>query len=391
MGMRPGIVRLVPVVILLASASCGDRTGRDELSVHPPEKPSAIRVPQLRVGHVGHDHQLALYVAALEGRLLEPRCRAYLEKVKEKEVYDLIDGGAKLARLHLVKVGGGSRMPAAMERGEIVIGLGGVAPVIFFIDKGNRFKIVFPLQTDGDMLVMRTDFLAGDWSSFVSQVRSADTVLKIGYKAPLAVAKLIFERALGAEGIPIVTSSARSGGKIELVNLQDEANMVPSLLNGAVDGFVVNQPHASVAVYKKAGRIVCDLSTLPPHGKWERHPCCCVAATEQATAEHRDILKGFLKVLHAATDLIMSDQELAIKDAAAWTKLPEEVERDSVPSVKYMNVPTAKWKAGMETWAEMMTELGRFTGDLKGKSPREVAEFVCDLSIIEEIVSGSGV
>ena len=60
-----------------------------------------------------------------------------------------------------------------------------------------------------------------------------------------------------------------------------------------------------------------------------------------------------------------------------------------MPSVKYLNVPTAKWKSGMETWAEMMADLGKFTGSLRDKSAREVADSICDLSIIEEILSES--
>ena len=389
MSMRRRTLKVATYVTLLALASCGDRGTQEERSAVPAQRPGPAAVPEFNVGHVGHDHQLALYVAALEGDALEPRCGAYLKEIKRKEVYDLMEGGTNHARLHLIKVGGGSRMPAAMERGEIDIGLGGVAPVAFFVDKGNPFKIVFPLQTDGDMLVMRPDFPATDWNSFVDHVNSSDRALKIGYKAPVAVAKLIFAKGLDTEAIRVATAPGEEGGKIGLVNLQGEGNMVPSLLSGAVDGFVINQPHASTAVYKKAGKIVCDLSTLPPAGKWEQHPCCCVAATESVIAGHRGILKAFLKVLHAATELITSDQQLAIRDAAAWTKLPEEVERDSVPSVKYLNVPTAKWKSGMETWAEMMADLGKFTGSLRDKSAREVADSICDLSIIEEILSES--
>ncbi|MFH1742531.1 MAG: ABC transporter substrate-binding protein [bacterium] len=375
--MRRRFLCLSICVALFVSLSCGDRDRSEEEAAV-----SSDRVPEFRVGHVGHDHHLALYVAALEGEALDSHCGAFLKEIKETEVYDLIVSGEHLARLRFVKVGGGSRMPAAMERGEIDMGLGGVAPVIFFIDKGNPFKIIFPLQTDGDMLVMRPDFPATDWSSFVSYIHDTETVLKIGYKAPVAVAKLIFERALQAESIPIAHQSEGVSGKVELVNLQDEANMVPSLLSGAVDGFVVNQPHASVAVHKGAGKIICDLSALPPDGKWKQHPCCCVASSESMIASHREVLKGFLKVLCGATDLIHSDQSLAVRDAATWTKFPEDVEADSVPSVNYINAPSPEWLAGMRTWAEMMGEIGKFSGSLKGKSPQDVLELVaiCQLS-----------
>ncbi|MBD3267033.1 hypothetical protein GF373_10225, partial [bacterium] len=338
------ITNLALCVCMALLVSCG----RQE-----PSEPQE-NLPLLKVGHVGHDHQLALYVAALEGSQLESKRSVFLKEVKKREIYDLIDHGKPIARLRLIKVGGGSRMPAAMERGEIDLGLGGVAAVAFFIDKGNDFKIVFPLQTDGDMLVMRQDFTADHWESFVQQVKAQPRALKIGYKAPVAVAKLIFERALKAEGVPIAKNPGMEEAKVELVNLQGAGNLIPTLANGAIDGFVVNQPYASMAVDKKVGKIVCDLSTLPPAGKWQKHPCCCVATTKTVLNKHRAIVKSFLNVLCAATASIHANQETAIQHAAAWTKNPLAVEQTSVPTVNYMSYPSPKWMEGMATWAAMM-------------------------------------
>lgn len=384
--MKKTFYRYIITFVILMAASCGsDQAPQDR----QPDSPSGddSTVPTLNVGHVGHDHQLALYVAANEGKRLESQGGSYLNAVKEFEIYDLVDDGKTIARLRFIKVGGGSQMPASMERGEIDLGLGGVAPVTFFIDKGNDFKIIFPLQTDGDMLVMANDFPASDWESFVKAVRSGGKTIKIGYKAPLAVALLIFEKALEEEKIPLAKETGEPGAKVELVNLQNEGNMVPTLANGAVDGFVINQPHASLAVGKGAGKIVCDLSDLPPKGKWEQHPCCCVAVKQPILQTHRDAIKAFLKVLHASTQLINENQELAVKVAAAWTKLPESVERDSVPTVNYLSVPSEAWIDGMKTWAQMMKDNGKFTGRLKDKSLDEIVQITCDLSIIQEILS----
>ncbi|KPJ72302.1 MAG: hypothetical protein AMS14_08050, partial [Planctomycetes bacterium DG_20] len=67
--------------------------------------------PTLKVGHVGHDHHLALYVAALEGERFRNDFGIYLKELKAREVYDLVDGERTLARLNFIKVGGGSQMP----------------------------------------------------------------------------------------------------------------------------------------------------------------------------------------------------------------------------------------------------------------------------------------
>ena len=95
------------------------------------------KIPVLKVGHVGHDHQIALFIAALEGEKYK-KYGIWMKMKKYKEVYDLMKGDKAIAELHLLKVGGGSMMPAAMERGEIQVGFGGVAAVAFFRDKGNK-------------------------------------------------------------------------------------------------------------------------------------------------------------------------------------------------------------------------------------------------------------
>ena len=76
----------------------------------------------LTVGHVGHDHHLALYVAALEGERFLTEWGVGLKEVKAREVYDLTEDGKAVARLRLLKVGGGSRMPAAMTFADLGAG-----------------------------------------------------------------------------------------------------------------------------------------------------------------------------------------------------------------------------------------------------------------------------
>jgi len=351
--------------------------------------PEGTQPPVLKVGHVGHDHQIALFVAALEGEKFKKQFGLWLKEKKAREVYDLMEGEEALAELHVIKVGGGARMPASMERGEIDVGYGGVAAVAFFRDKGNPFKILCPLHTGGDMLVVRPDLPVKDWASFVEHVKSSQKPLKIGYKAPVAVAKLIFMRALEESGISYRVGDPAGqgvppGGAVELVNLQGGKNMVPSLASGAVDGFVMNQPQVSMAVAKKVGKVVADLADLPPAGKWKDHPCCCIAASEAVIAAHRPALKALMKLTLLATQWINEDKNRASELASTWTKVPLEVERDSVPSITYVAEFTDSWKKGMIVWADIMNEIGKFTKDLKGRTGNEFLELCCDTSLIEE-------
>jgi len=341
-------------------------------------------VPTLRLGHVGHDHHLALYVAALEGARFKTDCGIYLDEVKPQEVYDLIEGGKRLARLVLAKVGGGARMPAAMSRGEIAIGLGGVPAVAKFADGGTPLKILAPLQTDGDMLVMREDSPVADWPAFVQAAKAGGKPMKIGYKAPTAVAKLVFEGALLAEAIPYGYDQAEARTGVILINFGSEKSPIPLLESGAIDGFVMNQPAVAVAEQKGLGKTVAHLRDLPPAGKWLDHPCCCVAATEETIAAHPDVLKGLLKVLLLATHLIHTDQPLAIDCASRWTKYEKAVEQASVPTVTYIAEPSNSWLTGMKTWAEMSKDINLFTGKYAAMPPDAFVADVCDLRLVRQ-------
>ena len=341
-------------------------------------------VPTLNLGHVGHDHHLALYVAALQGQRFKADYGIYLDEVKPQEVYDLVDGGKRLARLVFLKVGGGSQMPAAMSRGEIAIGLGGVPAVAKFADGGQPFKILAPLQTDGDMLVMQKDSPLVDWPAFVQAAKAGGKPLKIGYKAPTAVAKLVFERALVAEAVPYGYDQADTQTGVILVNFGSEASPIPLLESGALDGFVMNQPAVAVAEHKGLGKTIAHLRDLPPKGKWMNHPCCCVAATEETIDAHPEILKGLLKVILLATQLIHTDQALAIDCASRWTKYEPAVEQASVPTVTYVAEPTDSWMAGMKTWAEMSKDIELFTGKYASASPEAFVADVCDLRLVRQ-------
>ena len=149
-------------------------------------------------------------------------------------------------------------MPTAMAQGKIQIGLGGIPAVMKFVDKGSDFKILCPLNVDGDMLLMRPECPARDWAGFVSYVKKSPRPVKIGFKAPVAVAKIVFEKGCRAAGLTCRKSGQGAGpGEIELTNMNTAKNIIPGLLaKDGIDGAVINEPVGSLAVHRKAARIV---------------------------------------------------------------------------------------------------------------------------------------
>jgi NitT/TauT family transport system substrate-binding protein len=347
-------------------------------------------IPTLKVGHVGHDHQIALYVAAEAGKDLEKRYGVYFKELKPQEVYELYDNGKLVANVQMVRVGGGAKMPAALEQGHIEVGLGGLGPVIKFVDKGSPIKVLAPLNNDGDALVLRNDFVASTWADFVKEVKSSKKPIKIGYKDPMANAYMIFIRALTEEGIRNGQEPADKEGKpvqVIMMNLQGEENALPSLEGGIVDGVVVNEPSPSIIVHKKVGKRLANLSALPPEGKWKGHPCCVVVASDAALKEKRSLIKSLLKAIAAGGDLMAADIEKGFAAEAKWTKTVPEVGRKSVMNVAYVIRPDDKWVKGVDTWIDMMISSNQFQKNLKGKSPAEIRASMFDLNLLTEAIA----
>ena len=347
-------------------------------------------VPTIKVGHVGHDHHIALYIAAEAGKDLERKYGVYFRELKPQEVYELHDTGKLVSIVHMVRVGGGAKMPAALEQGHIEVGLGGLGPVMKFVDKGSPLKVLAPLNNDGDALVLRNDFVASTWADFVNEVKTSKKPIRIGYKDPMANAYMIFVRALSEEGIRYGQEPVDRDGKsvqVIMMNLQGEENALPSLEGGIVDGVVVNEPSPSIIVHKKAGHRLANLSALPPEGKWKGHPCCVVVASDAALKEKRPVIKSLLKTIAAGGDLMGGDMEKGYAAEAKWTKTAPEVGRKSVLNVTYVVRPDEKWVKGVDTWIDMMISSNQFQKNLKGKSPAEIRAAMFDLSIMTEALS----
>lgn len=348
---------------------------------------AAAAPPLLKVGHVGHDHHLALYVAALEGPRFERSYGISLKEISLREVYDLTVSNQPIARLRLIKVEGGALMPAALGRGEIDIGLGSLTGVAKLADGGQPFKVLCPLQTGGDMLVMHKGSKVTNWTGFVATAKAPGKPIQIGYKAAVAVAKVVFEGALKAEGIRYGYDATKSDARVILVNFASEASPVPLLESGALDGFVMNQPAAAIAAHKGAGRVVAELAELPPVGKWRDHPCCIVVATEATLRARPEVIREFLKVLLLSTHLIRQDPSLAIQCASRWTKNELAVEQASVPTVHYVAEPTDSWLNGFHRWAGMMHEMKFFTGRYASLTPEELTRQLCDFEACRQAAS----
>ncbi len=337
----------------------------------------------LKIGHVGHDHHTALFVALDNASEYARQSGISVKVVEDRKFYELLDRGKKVADLEIMKVGGASKMPTALAQNVIEIGLGGVAPVLASADSGAPVKLISPLHSKGDMFVVRLDFHAKTWKEFVAKAKAATKPLRIGYKNPVAVAKLVFEEALKHEGIMFGGDPAQTDLQVQMVNVKGGGKLNVSLGSNLIDGHVGNNPFPAIAVEIGIGRVVCDLEDLPP-GTFRDHPCCCIAANLKAIEGKAEAIVDLLVLLMQANETINSDLDKAVTTAVRWIGTSESVERMSIPTSGYSMEPSEQWNQTMGKWIEAMNGLGVFSGKLKGIEPSDMPPIAYDLSLLEK-------
>jgi NitT/TauT family transport system substrate-binding protein len=200
-------------------------------------QPESAEPVTIRVGHVGHDHHTALFVAADNAADYAKVSGIELKSVRDQKLYELYDQGRKVADVEIVKVGGGSKMPTALAQNVIEVGFGGVAAVFASVDSGAPVKLIAPLHYKGDMFVVQPDLQAKTWSEFIAAVKASDRPLRIGYKNPVAVAKLIFEEALKHEGITFGGDPSAENLQVHMVNVKGGGKLNVALSGRLVDGY----------------------------------------------------------------------------------------------------------------------------------------------------------
>ncbi len=364
-------VALLIFTVFLTGCKQKDETGK------PAETTS------LKIGHVGHDHHTALFVALDNASEYAGQSGISVKVVEDRKFYELLDRGKKVADLEIIKVGGASKMPTALSQNVIEVGFGGVAPVLASADSGAPVKLIAPLHYKGDMFVVRPDFPAKTWKEFVAMARAATKPIRIGYKNPVAVAKLVFEEALKHEGITFGGDPAQADLQVQMVNVKGGSKLNVSLGSNLIDGYAGNNPFPAIAVEKDIGRIVCDLEDLPP-GTFRGHPCCCIAANVKAIEEKSEAIVDTMVLLIQGSETINSDLDKAVTAAVRWIGTSESVERMSIPTSGYSMEPSEQWHRTMGKWIEAMNGLGVFKGKLKDLKPSDVPRIAYDLSLLEK-------
>jgi len=326
---------------------------------------SKKEIPEIRIGHAPHDHHATLYVAAAKGEYFKDIAGVYLKKIQGEKKYQLFKKNRLLANVTIDSSTGGIHLIRKLDEKILDVSFGGVPAMIGMIDTGSRIKILAPVMTEGAALVVNKDMPVRDWSEFIDYIKKSESPVKIGYKVDVSVQNLIFESALNEENISFSKDIDDESAEVILINLHGPKNLIPSLEADIIDGFVVMQPFPALAEYKKAGKIVAHLKSLPPEGKWNNHPCCALAAGEDFIKDQSEITEALVKLFYHANEFIGKNSEESAEITAKWLGTPISVEENSLPTINYINEYNNEWDRGVEFWISSLIDKGLLTGKVK--------------------------
>lgn len=319
--------------------------------------------PHLRIGYAPHDHHAAVYVMASAPDLVRLGDGTRLEEVEKEVRYRIVRDETTLATLEFMPSVGASQIIQKLEEDHFDLSFGGVPAMVDAIDKGSELRIIAPVMTEGAGFVFRADAGIESWDEFVEYLDQTDEPVRIGYKEEFSVQNLVFETALDAEGIEYVRHDEDGAADVVVVNVHGAANLLPSIADGALDGYVVMQPYAAIGQESGLVTLVETLGNLPPNGMWEDYPCCALAVADIETLErNRETIRIFIDLMHRAHEVIAARPDRSAAIVAEWLGTGVGTEQISLPTVRFKQGFDGKWNRGVTLWIETLVNDGLLTG-----------------------------
>ena len=370
MKKKTYLLLVTMLAISLLMVGCGQQTTS-----------TTQQVPTIKVGYIFVDHHASLMVAAKKGEAFKDG-GTYLKPVVDKEKYELYDKGKKVANVDLIVTKSGSEAASLFAQKHIDLALLSITAAMTGIDSGMAVKVLAPLQTEGLALVFPKDNPVSGWEGFEKYLAAQKEPVKIGYHSPTSAPLMVFEGALKQNNIPYTRNPNDLNAKVLLVDLKDTPNLIPALTSKQVDGWVGPSPHPQVAEKTGVGKIAFDLRELPPHGAWHDAPCCAIAGRTEYLSSNQEAVTSFLKVMAHAGEWSNKNRDEYSGIVAQWVGIPADAARQS--TIVFLPYPTDTWMKNLGVYQDLLNDMNKYKGPMKGKKLAEVKDLMFDFSYIEK-------
>ncbi len=349
---------------------------------------ASSRVPLINFAYILSDHHAPLMVLARDWELFEEKYNIHLKPVVENKLYDFFYNNEKIARVKLIPTKKGPDVEKLVAQGSVDMGISGTQAIIMSIDKGVKSKIIAPLQTAGNVFVLKKELPMDSWPDFVKEIKGSKSRFKIGMPGPHTVAAIIFRSALDYEGVTYTEDVADRKADILFINMKGHGNLVAALSYNITEGIIGAQPFPSVTINRGVGKFIINLQDVPPDKQWYGHACCSVEATESFMAGNRDLLTRMMELLVLGVNMTNDDKSLTARACSSWLGVEEAVEKLAMSSLSYSTTPTSRWTESVYTYVKIMDRMNMFNGELRGKRGQELDPLLFDFQYTEAAEKG---
>ena len=350
-----------------------------------PARNAFANTDTVNFAYIRSDHHAPIMVIANNQELFREKFSMYLKPVSRGQWYDFYDNDTRLARIKLVPTKKGPDVQNLVAQGDVDMAISGTQAILMSADKGVDTRIVSPIQTAGNVFVLKRDLTMGTWEDFVKNVKGSGSRFRIGIPGPHTVAAIIFRSALDYEGISYKEDNNAKRADIEFVNMKGHGNLVTALGNDIAQGIIGAQPYPAVTIDRGMGKLILNLQKVPPHGRWMDHACCSLEAKESFLKRDHRLSSKLVELLAAGVRVTNENEDLAAKACSEWLGVDHGVEEIAMRSLNYTNRPTVQWKESVYTYVEMMDQMGVFKNRLKGRRGKEIDPVAFDFDILNKM------
>ena len=335
-------------------------------------------VPNINFAYILSDHHAPLMVLAKEWEFFQQNYKTYIKPVHEHKLYDFYYDGSKIARVKLIPTKKGPDLEKLVAQGSVDMGISGTQAILMSIDKGVKTKIISPLQTAGNVFVLKKDLPMNNWRDFVNTIKGSKSRFKIGMPGPSTVATIIFRSTLDHEGITYTEDAADKNADILFINMKGHGNLISALANNITEGIIGAQPFPSVTINRGLGKLILNLQDVPPGKKWNGHACCSLEATEKFIKRDKDLLVKMMELIVLGVNLSNQDKDMTARACSSWLGVKEAVEKVAMLTLTYTTTPTQQWGDSVYTYVETMDKMKIINKKLQGKRGKELYPIIFD-------------
>ncbi|CCQ93144.1 conserved exported hypothetical protein [[Clostridium] ultunense Esp] len=316
-------------------------------------------------------HASVMLVASARGEEFKDS-GIWLKPIIEKEQYELYKEGEKLALINTIVTKGSSESAVMLGQKRLDCALNSVTGMLSAKDQGTDVEVLCPVHVDGIGLVFPHGTELNNWEEVSQYILDSETPVRIGYHSPVSAPRIVLETALKQADIKVTENPNDFDADVLLVDLKGAKNLLPAFSGDQVDAWVAPSHYPEAAEAEGIGSIALKLNEFPPEGQWYDFPCCVFAGRADVISEYPEVFEALVDLFTYSAEWINSNRDEASMILSEIIGVSKEAV--DAASIVFTTQVSDKWKEGVGIYFDLLDELEKFDGDLKGGKLEDIED-----------------